>query len=137
MSPCLFMENKMKDHPQTMAMQQLQGSGAGQMSEEQEAELRYEAGMYQSLYEKAKDRIAALEADHVNKEICDSYALENQRFYDRIEALEAALDETEADLRKIVDLRDPLPRAAVREAVAEQLVRIKARRVASRTGVNK
>jgi hypothetical protein len=33
MSPCLFMENKMRDLPQTMAMQQLQGSGAEQMSE--------------------------------------------------------------------------------------------------------
>ena len=31
------------------------------MNEEQEAELRYEAGMYQSLYEKAKDRIEVLE----------------------------------------------------------------------------
>ena len=40
----------------------------------------------------AAARIEALEADHVNKEICDSYALENQRFYDRIEALEAALN---------------------------------------------
>ena len=32
------------------------------MTEEQEAELRYEAGMYQSLYENAKARIEALEA---------------------------------------------------------------------------
>ena len=32
------------------------------MTDEQEAELRYEAGMYQSLYETAKTRIEALEA---------------------------------------------------------------------------
>jgi hypothetical protein len=32
------------------------------MTTEQEAELRYEAGMYQSLYENAKARIATLEA---------------------------------------------------------------------------
>jgi hypothetical protein len=32
------------------------------MTDEQEAELRYEAGMYQALYENAKNRIEALEA---------------------------------------------------------------------------
>lgn len=32
------------------------------MTDEQKAELRYEAGMYQSLYENAKARIEALEA---------------------------------------------------------------------------
>ena len=49
-------------------------------------------------------RIEALEADHVNKEVCDSYALENQRFHDRIEALEAALRERDQLDRYVPDI---------------------------------
>jgi len=70
MPPCLFMENKMRDHPQTMAMQQLQGSGVGQMSDlvERLRDLHKQATVERSHYYVGKcaldaaDRIEALEA---------------------------------------------------------------------------
>ncbi len=46
------------------------------MTDEQEAELRYEAGMYQSLYEVARARIEALEA--ALREIKDQYLTPDQ-----------------------------------------------------------
>jgi hypothetical protein len=118
-----------------MAMQQLQGTGAGQMSElKQNQVLNFDDGLltvkvsghgeangwatlsfkenqfeldadgYQvveippSELRELRDFLnrimpteAVADADHVNKEICDSYAAENQRFHDRIKVLEKVL----------------------------------------------
>jgi hypothetical protein len=57
------------------------------MTDEQEAELRYEAGMYQALYENAKNRIEALEA---TLRLIEGYE-EKYNPIGRIAALEAAL----------------------------------------------
>ena len=64
------------------------------MTEEQAAELRYEAGMYQSLYEVAAARIEALEAElsTAQQVIYDlTEGITGTIQCDRIEALEAAL----------------------------------------------
>jgi uncharacterized coiled-coil protein SlyX len=64
------------------------------MTDEQEAELRYEAGMYQSLYETAKARIEALEK-HKRLQTEDIMNLGAQlgQAWVRIEALEGCLRE--------------------------------------------
>jgi hypothetical protein len=65
MPPRLFLEKPVRDHPQTMAMQQLQGSGAGEMNDLMER-LRSEAVNWSAscgdLFNEAADRIEALEA---------------------------------------------------------------------------
>jgi DNA replication initiation complex subunit (GINS family) len=65
------------------------------MTQQQAAELRYEAGMYQSLYETAKKRIEALEAalQDANAAYDHGFRAGTATRADRIEALEAALRE--------------------------------------------
>jgi hypothetical protein len=54
----------------------------------------YDEGKINDAREEAADRIEKLEASEAEwQPICDSYAAENQRFFDRIEKLEAALQE--------------------------------------------
>jgi hypothetical protein len=76
MPPRLFMENKMKDRPQTMAMQQLQGSGDAKDDIVSVLRNRKEFCQYPGEWKWMRSTVP----DH-----------DCQRAADRIEALEAAL----------------------------------------------